>query len=534
MGDSKIPTSNRYPVSQAVFSGQTASSSARQHNGNLYNNHNYNYTLAKRRSDETLREDGRNVELLRAAAGGQLPRVRHLLRIGANIDYRDCKDLTALHHAVLSGFEDVVGLLLDLGADVNAPSLSAGYPLCLAVLKDRSNIMGKLIEFRADANLADQELGTPLHCAAFTGSCKLAQFLLEHGADPDPVTCVDLPKLLPYRDSVSADELASQDPWTSKHRWTKITPLMIAVLANNLDLAALLFGTKGVKRPSAFTYDGDSECTSFFPLHAAARWGSSETMALTITHSAHTDLRDSDHETPLMGACDAGNNDNVRQLLQAKASLNLCDSNGATALIIASDCGFEDCLEEMINAGACLDLYDGKKNTALIYASLKGHDDCVRRLIKAGASSVLCDAFGNTALIWASWKGHDDCVRQLIEAGASLDVHDEVGDTALHIAAEKGLTQIAKLLLDAGASPDEVCKCKVDHVHFRECKWRPRDHAKPGSEIHPLFQAWDRMHVKKPEIRRGTQIDREKEMKGDAEKSRMTPTGWTRTPRRRN
>lgn len=37
MGDSEIPTSNRYPVSQAVFSGQTASSSARQHNGNLYN-----------------------------------------------------------------------------------------------------------------------------------------------------------------------------------------------------------------------------------------------------------------------------------------------------------------------------------------------------------------------------------------------------------------------------------------------------------------------------------------------------------------
>jgi len=37
MGDRKISSSDSYPVSQAVFTGQAAGGSARQHNGNLYN-----------------------------------------------------------------------------------------------------------------------------------------------------------------------------------------------------------------------------------------------------------------------------------------------------------------------------------------------------------------------------------------------------------------------------------------------------------------------------------------------------------------
>lgn len=54
---------------KTTLSGQfTAVDEARQYNGNVYNNNNnYHYTLRERRSDETLRDYGRNEAFLKAA-----------------------------------------------------------------------------------------------------------------------------------------------------------------------------------------------------------------------------------------------------------------------------------------------------------------------------------------------------------------------------------------------------------------------------------------------------------------------------------
>jgi ankyrin repeat protein len=376
--------------------------------------------------------------------------------MGADIDWRDEQDLTALHHAVLSGFEDVVELLLDRGADVNAPSTTAGLPLCLAVLKDRSHIMCLLLgKFRAAANLADPELGTPLHCAGFTGNCDVAGILLQHGAEPDPVNRVDLLKLLPYGDSVSAGKLTTRGPWSRDYTWTKITPLIIAVFATNLDLAKLLLGLDNDKSLSTFTID-ERERNGFHFLHAAACWGSSEMVALTISHTKDVNVADSNGKTALMEATLKNKPDSVRQLLRADASADFSDIRGNTALIIAGYFGLDDCLKELIDARVSLDLTNLKGETALIRASAEGHDDCVRRLIKAGASLDVCAKDGWTALMRASAAGHRNCVRRLIKANTSIDIRDESGNTAVMEAATLGHSDCVKQLIEAGASVDSI------------------------------------------------------------------------------
>ena len=378
--------------------------------------------------------------------------MQHLLHIGADIDYRDGQDLTALHHAVLSGFEDVAELLLSRGADVNAPSATAGLPLCLAVLKDRSNLVSLLLgKFRAAINLADNELGTPLHCAAFTGNWEIANALLEHGAAPDPANRVNLPKLLPFQGSVSIGTPGTQSSWSGDMCWTEITPLMIAVLANNFDVAALLFESTGIKRASAFV-SGDIECTSFYPLHAVARWGSSRMAPLAIAHSTDVDLRDASEKTPLIWTVEERNSNCVRWLLEAKASPDLRDSNGDTALILASYYGYDECVMDLINAGASLDIPDKENKTALICASSNGYGDCVRQLIETGASLDNIDESGETALTAASICGSDDCVKQLIEAGASVDLYAGDGATALLAASVCGHDTCVERLIRAGAS----------------------------------------------------------------------------------
>jgi ankyrin repeat protein len=109
----------------------------------------YIYTLRARHSDETLREADRNCLLLRAAAQGQLPRVQHLLRLGADVDFADDSGFTALHHAVSSGFEDCVQELINQGADINIVT-NCGVALNIAADRGRSHVAEILLRARAD------------------------------------------------------------------------------------------------------------------------------------------------------------------------------------------------------------------------------------------------------------------------------------------------------------------------------------------------------------------------------------------------
>ena len=112
--------------------------------------------------------------------------MRHLLHLGNDIDYIDDDGFGALHHAVLSGFEDVVQLLLDAGADVNSDSLYFGTPLCISALKGRESIIKLLLKFRANVNCSGWACGTPLHCTVYTnGMANIAQILLHNGASLD-------------------------------------------------------------------------------------------------------------------------------------------------------------------------------------------------------------------------------------------------------------------------------------------------------------------------------------------------------------
>ena len=129
--------------------------------------YNYTYTLTKRRSDDKLQEDQRNVQFLQVAAEGQTPRIRYLLSLGADLDFRDQYGLTALHHAVVSGFEEAVELLLQLGAEVDASSAGFGTPLSIAVLRGRVNLIDLLLNFepsRRYISVASEQL-----CIALRG-----------------------------------------------------------------------------------------------------------------------------------------------------------------------------------------------------------------------------------------------------------------------------------------------------------------------------------------------------------------------------
>lgn len=71
--------------------------------------------------------------LCRGDRGGNPLHLEQLLRLGADVDFRDRKGKTALHRASKSGFVKSMRVLLDHGAAVDAEDLQGETPLLDAV-----------------------------------------------------------------------------------------------------------------------------------------------------------------------------------------------------------------------------------------------------------------------------------------------------------------------------------------------------------------------------------------------------------------
>jgi ankyrin repeat protein len=78
----------------------------------------------------------------------------------------------------------MVRLLVDNGADVNIRSFSGGRsPLSLATLKGQVDIVGVLLDEGANIEAGDKFGATPLMTATEIGSLKLVEMLLDRGAN---------------------------------------------------------------------------------------------------------------------------------------------------------------------------------------------------------------------------------------------------------------------------------------------------------------------------------------------------------------
>lgn len=85
--------------------------------------------------------------LHRAAAEGNLERARELIREGAALNAFDAIGYAPLHHAVKNGKFEMVRLLLDAGADIDARA-GAGAPIAMAPSPRMEEF---LLNFGADA-----------------------------------------------------------------------------------------------------------------------------------------------------------------------------------------------------------------------------------------------------------------------------------------------------------------------------------------------------------------------------------------------
>lgn len=84
--------------------------------------------------------------------------------------------------AAESGRVDILELLLDHGANIDATNAYGQTPLMIASRSSRFDAARLLIERGADVNAKDDRGVAPLHWAVMSGSPKVVALLMEHGA----------------------------------------------------------------------------------------------------------------------------------------------------------------------------------------------------------------------------------------------------------------------------------------------------------------------------------------------------------------
>jgi ankyrin repeat protein len=136
---------------------------------------------------ELLRGRRSELDLFEAAALGEADWVkRGLGRSRKRASAYSEDGFTPLHLAAFFGHVDAAALLVDRGADLEAPSLNPRFPsvrpLHSAIAGGRKEVALLLLERGADPNAAANGGWTPLHFAATSGDVELCRALIKRGA----------------------------------------------------------------------------------------------------------------------------------------------------------------------------------------------------------------------------------------------------------------------------------------------------------------------------------------------------------------
>ena len=369
-----------------------------------------------------------------AAAKGYADIVRRLLEGGAPVDMRAPYQETALHGAALYGQLDVVRVLLEWGADVNA-----------------------------------QDKQTALHAAAIHGDEEVVRILLQAGASPDALTSASRETPLYFAAANGHENVVSLLLETGvsvdfPERFSR-NPMHAAVRARDSEIVRQLLEAGA----AANLTDNKGR----LPIQLAASHGSAEITALLLKAGVPADM------SALVTAADLGHADVARLLMDAGASVLGQDRGRNTMLHYAARAGHAEVVNLFLSAGAPVDVRNDSNYTPICDAVIEGvspfrkadqgktedkaaidnYVEVIRLLINAGGPlNWRCWGDQSTLLHIAAGASTSRFVKVLLEGGAAPDLQNENGETPLHIAArgahDSSGVEMVRLLLEAGAAVD--------------------------------------------------------------------------------
>ena len=319
---------------------------------------------------------------MRACEEEKIDAINVLLRAGADPNITDANGNTVLHHTVHSDSStEILEVLINHGADVNAKNDKNATALIKACNKGNVDVMNVLLRAGADLNIADANGNTVLyHAAEGDNSTEILEILITHGAD------------------VNAKNKKNQ------------TTLMITLKTEDIDAINVLL--RGGADPNIADTKGH---------HAVHSKRSPEILQILITHhqisishGADVNVKDIKNRTALVRACEEEKIDAINVLLRAGADPNIADANGNTMLHHAAEKNSEEILEILIKHGADVNAKNNENQTTLMITLQKANIDAFSVLLRAGADPNIADANGATVLHQAMYLSSAPRAAELI------------------------------------------------------------------------------------------------------------------------
>jgi cytohesin len=389
-------------------------------------------------------EEYGRTRLMNAAASDETAPdvVRLLLDAGADVNAADADARTPLmlaatadwrhQHGCMRPHEhavEVVRVLAERGADLEATDIEGRTALSLCAAAGDAERVNVIADAGADLDASDADGLTPLMWAARRGNTLALHAMIDRGADVRArdqggrTALMWLSRGSIYQDTTlnalldaGADLEARDDAG-----WTPVMHAAYYASTNSLVQALLAAGAK-------------AEPAGWSELTQALLRQDREEFERSLSEGADVNARDAWGRTPLMWS----------------ASFLWCIWDESTR-------GCEEWypMQQLLDAGAVVDARDDEGSTASHLAAehtLWG----IQPLIFAGADLEARDDKGRTPLHWAAANHYaNDNVQFLLDAGADPDTRDDDGRTPLIVAAKSRLSQgNVELLLRGGADPN--------------------------------------------------------------------------------
>ncbi|XP_020589238.1 ankyrin-3-like [Phalaenopsis equestris] len=344
--------------------------------------------------------------LSRLVSDGDMEKVREVFEASDpewhSADSTDAQGQSLLHLAIARSRADMVQLILEFGADVEARSSAGRSPLESAAAIGEALM---LLARGASTRRSSGSSWSPLHHAAAGGHLEVLRILLLKGAQPD---------------------VAAPDGRT---------PLHIAAEERRRDCvtALLAAGARG---------DAPAGATGNTALHMAAAVGDEATARILVEKGCAglKEARNAAGKTAYDLAAEEGHA-RLLGLLRLGEGLAAAARKGEGGIAVRA-----------IEMGAAVDGRDGWGWTALMRAGFKGRVEVMKLLIEKGAGVDARDEEGYTALHCAVEAGQAEAVEVLVKRGADTEMRTGKGRTAMDIASSLGYAGIVRILLQGGAA----------------------------------------------------------------------------------
>lgn len=337
---------------------------------------------------------------------------------------------------------------------INAPGNSGGSPpLVAAAYSDHLRVAQFLLDHGADVNVQSVQSGgnTPLTTAAASGHKAMVELLLSHGADINATSQSVFGGGTALYSAVDRGYEAVTEALLAAHADVNAannsgeTPLFLAVKNGNTRIAQMLLAA-GANPNIGSALD-------------RAAWISPEMVNLLLAAGADANTTNNQGWTPLSNAAEYGTPEIVKVLLAAKA-----DPNGGTVsapLLCAIDKQNTSSAELLLQAGADPNLEgvtDGNLRhvdhiATPLWAAVSLNQLAMVQLLlkyKADPNSFQID---HTPVIFRA-VDKTNILQELLNAGANPNVTENNGRTPLSLAAEEHLPEAVTILLAAKADPN--------------------------------------------------------------------------------